>query len=547
MRKDVLRDYLRRYRPYRWSLVLSAIQSVLQSLLLVVLALLIKLAFDRILTKAGFSRLVLPCGAILLVATASVILALLARHHALRITKLVVQDIRLELLAGSYRRSAFSGTAARSAEHSAIVQDTERVDVASNAVIAVAMPALITSSIFLAALMALAPMLLLAALCAAPLAVLSHRQLGGRLQGLVEQFRLSFQTFDESILAALHRLDLTQLRGAEDFEIARHAETVDHLRRTSGQMAWTATAYSLGQGWIVSVVSVITLLAGGTAVAQGTITLSGLAAYYFVLVQLGSSLNALWTSAPQILAGLDSLGNIARLQGAPSAMPSGGSRRHAIRGGVVFDKVQFSYGPEPLLQQIDLCLAPGERIVIMGPNGSGKSTLAHLLLGMHAPLGGNISIDGIPLSELVMPDYRRQIGIVLQDSLLFDGTVFQNIVYGHEGATVEDVERAAILAHADGFVRAMGGGYQAPVDGLSGGQSQMLGLARALVGRPRLLVLDEPTNHLDDATVRALFEGLDAAEYRPSIVLITHDSALASRFGRCFVLQDGRLVRAARA
>ncbi|MBL6750786.1 MAG: ABC transporter ATP-binding protein [Nevskia sp.] len=541
-RREVLGTYLRAYWPYHWALLLSASLSVAQSLLLVLLALAIKSTFDQVLARSGFAMLVLPCAAILAVATCAAGLNVLARDRALRITKYVVRDMRMGLLEDAYVQLAFGGIEDRLSWHSAIVQDTERVDVGSNAVITVALPSVITAGIFLVAMVVLAPPLLFAALCAVPFAVLSQRFLGRTLQMLVTRFRQSFQAFDETILAALRRADLTRLRGAQAMEMARQAAPIDDLRRISGRMAWTSTAYSLAQGWIVTLVGVITLLIGGSAVATEQISLSSLAAYYFVLTQLGSSLNALWIALPQILAGFDSLDNIARLRQAGRAAPWSGARKPVLRGGIQIRKLTFSYGSDPLLREIDLVIAPGERVAIMGANGSGKSTLAHLILGLMPPQSGEILIDGVPLRELDLAAYRRQVGVMMQDNLLLAGSVLENIAYGRDDAGIDRVREAAMRAGADGFVQAMPGGYHAVPAGLSGGQSQMLGLARALVGRPPLLILDEPTNHLDRAVARALFDSLAGPDYCPTILLITHDRELAGRLDRCLTLDSGTLV-----
>ena len=541
------RAYWGRYRKFRWPLCLAVAAAVLQSLLLVPQAFLIKTAFDVILAEKGFASLCLPCGLILLVALASVLLSLFSRHQALRISKLVIQDIRMELLAQSYELAAtFSSAEDRSWMHTVIVQDTERVDVGSNAVVSVALPAGITGILFFAALAVLAPKLLLATLCVVPLAFLTHRLIGGPLQTLVKRFRAAFEAFDENSLQALRRMELTRVRGAEAFEIARQGELVDQLRRVSGRMAWVGWAYGITQSFVTTVVSVVTLLVGGVAVAKGAIGLSDLAAYYFVLAQLGGSLNALWTAAPQILAGADSLNKISQMQALSRKTPAGGARRHALSGAVEFRGVHFSYDDKPLLRGINLAVPAGGRIAIVGPNGSGKSTLAYLLLGLFDPQAGHIRIDDVPLSELALDHYRRQTGVVLQDTLLFPGTIAQNIAYGEAEADRERVAHAAQLARADVLLKGLARGYDTEIGlngvALSGGQTQALGLARALYRNPKLLVLDEPTNHLDEASVQALLERLDTLDFSPTVILITHDRLFASKFDHVYHLEDGVLA-----
>jgi ABC-type multidrug transport system fused ATPase/permease subunit len=543
----IWRAYWQRYWKFRWRLTLSIATGVLQSLLLVPQAFLIKRAFDIILAGKGFFALCVPCGFILLITLFSALLSLFSRHQALRISKLVIQDIRLELLARTYELAVtFSSAEDRSWMHTVIVQDTERVDVGSNAVVSVALPAAITGIIFVAALAALAPKLLLATLCIVPLAFLTHRVIGGRLQALVKGFRKAFEAFDENSLQALRRMELTRVRGAAAFEMAHQKELVDDLRRVSGRMAWTGWAYGIAQSTVATLVSLVTLLIGGVAVARGAISLSELAAYYFVLAQLGGSLNALWTAAPQMLQGADSLNKIAQMQTLSRRTPVGGTHQRPLQGAIEFRDVHFSYDEKPLLRGVNFSVPAGERVAIVGPNGSGKSTLAYLLLGLFEPQSGSIHVDGVPLSELALDHYRQQAGVVLQDTFLFPGTIAQNIAYGESEPDRENVEHAAVLARADVLLKGHARGYDTEIGlngvALSGGQTQALGLARALYRRPKLLILDEPTNHLDEASVQALLERLDALEFRPTVILITHDHVFASKFDRVYRLEEGVLA-----
>jgi len=544
-----LSPYLRRYRPYRLTLVLSAGLSVAQSLLLVPVAWLIKVSFDRILAGGSVASLLAPCGAIVLLAAASSLASLVARHLSLRITKRVIADLRMELSSKAYLLAGtFSAAADRSTAHAVIVQDTERLDVGSNALVAVCLPAIITASLFTLVLVALAPPLLLVVLFLAPLSLLANRLLGGRVRRLVAEFRKAFDAFDANTAAMLRRTELTRLRGAESQEIATHAVHVDDLRSASARMAWTATAYTALQGLHITFVSVAILVVGGSAVAMGWMSLGALAAFCFVLAQLGANVRAIWGAVPHVLAGLDALGSITAMLARERQTPVGGDVEHVVRGAISFREVRMGFD-KSLFAEVDLDIAACERVAIVGRNGSGKTTLLYLLLGLYEPTGGTILIDGRPLTGLALDHYRRQLGVVLQDSFVFPGTIFANIAYGHPSAELADAVRAAELAGADRFIRDLPDGYLTHVghDGvaLSGGQSQMLAIARALLGAPKILILDEPTNHLDQVAVRALLENLDALPASPTILVATHDEALAAWMGQIYRIGDRRISRVA--
>jgi ABC-type multidrug transport system fused ATPase/permease subunit len=540
------RDYALRYYQYRWELAFAVTLSVAQSLSLIPVAWFIKLAFDRILEKSNYPDLFLPCLAILFLVGGSSALSLLSRHHSLRITKLVIQDMRVELFAKSYEVAAtFSNTADRSSLHTTIVQDTERVDVGSNAIVVLCIPALVTAAIFFVALAATASTLLFATAITAPLALVTNRILGRQLRTLAEKFREALKNFDEHVFAALRRIELARLRGAEQIEIEYQTAVIDGLRRASGRMAWFGAAYSTAQTCAASVASVVTLIAGGGAVSGGWMSVSELAAYYFILSRLGASLSVLWAAAPQVIAGLVSLENIGRMQLAPRRTPADGTHGHEIRGTIEFRNVCFSYGDVAVLKGVNLMIPAGARVAIVGPNGGGKTTIAHLLLGIYRPNAGEIFVDGVPLADLTIADYRRQIGVALQDQMIFAGTVRQNIAYGFPEAPFAEIERAARRACADRFIRSLPHGYDTLIGqagvALSGGQSQMLTLARAFLGAPQVLILDEPTNHLDEATAKAVFSELSSLVSEPTIIVISHDLELFESMDCVYQLVDGRL------
>jgi len=215
-------------------------------------------------------------------------------------------------------------------------------------------------------------------------------------------------------------------------------------------------------------------------------------------------------------------------------------------GAVALRGVTFGHGEEPVLVDVDVVVGAGERVAVTGPNGAGKSTVAALLLGLHRPWSGVAEASGVPFDALDVTELRHGIGAVPQEPTLRPGTIAENISFGRPEATREDVLGAGELAGVDRFVAAQPAGYDTHLGedgvGLSGGERQCVALARALVGRPPLLILDEPTNHLDaEASVR-LVDMLDALEPAPAILLITHDPAVAAWADRVVALADGRVV-----
>jgi len=219
----------------------------------------------------------------------------------------------------------------------------------------------------------------------------------------------------------------------------------------------------------------------------------------------------------------------------------------AFRGAVHFDGVSFGYETDrEVLRDVDLRVQPGERVALVGPSGVGKSSIAALLLRLYDPVRGRVMIDGADLRDYTLGSLRRQIAVVLQESVLFATSVRENILYGFPGAPDEDVERAARLADAHGFICELPDGYDTMLGErgatLSGGQRQRIAIARAAIRNAPILVLDEPATGLDRASEKAVMAALDRVTASRSTLLIAHDLETARTADRIVFLDDGRIL-----
>ena len=218
------------------------------------------------------------------------------------------------------------------------------------------------------------------------------------------------------------------------------------------------------------------------------------------------------------------------------------------RRDLTFEKVSFHYQPsQPVLIGVDLRIAFGETIAIVGPNGCGKSTLANLIPRFFDPVAGCVRLDGVDLREARLQELRSQIGVVTQETLLFDDTVFNNIRYGCPWATREEVLRAAERAHAHRFIEErLENGYQTYVGQrgnlLSGGQRQRIALARAILRDPPLLILDEATSQVDLESEQVIQQVLEQFMRHRTTVLITHRMGTLTLADRIVVMEAGRII-----
>ena len=218
-----------------------------------------------------------------------------------------------------------------------------------------------------------------------------------------------------------------------------------------------------------------------------------------------------------------------------------------LKGSIEFQDVSFEYEPGvPVLSHINLSVAPGEKLAIVGATGAGKSTLISLVLRFYDPVAGVVLIDGEDIRSFLLQSVREQISLVLQDSLLFRGTIRENIVFGRTSACDEEIIAAAVTANADEFIRRLPDGYESPVGErgttLSGGQKQRIAIARAVLRDAPVLILDEPTSGLDAVAERTVVDALERAAARRTTLIIAHRLSTVRLADRIVVLDQGRIA-----
>jgi subfamily B ATP-binding cassette protein MsbA len=289
------------------------------------------------------------------------------------------------------------------------------------------------------------------------------------------------------------------------------------------------------------------ILIGGRAVLNGFMTLGDLVMFALFtglvtapLIQVAQ----IGTLLSDALAGLE---RVHDLLDEPTEETVGGESVPSLEGNVTFDNVGFHYrAGVPVLRGISFSAPAGTTTALVGPSGSGKSTLLGLLAAFHHPRSGRIVIDGFDISTFDLREYRSQIGLVLQDTFLFDGTILENIRFSRPDAAIEDVHRVAKVAHCDEFIRRMPDGYDTIVGErgvkLSGGQRQRVAIARALLADPAILLLDEATSSLDSESESLIQEGLEALRSERTTFVIAHRLSTILSADVILVLENGSLV-----
>ena len=309
------------------------------------------------------------------------------------------------------------------------------------------------------------------------------------------------------------------------------------------------------KSWICSEVInisgiVLLLWFGSLDVTSGEMTIGQLVAYYTYFTMLTGPVSSLSSMANVISAGMVSVERIGKLLDAVPEIKQAKNPRtlENPQGRLEFDEVEFGYeSTKRVLRKFTLDVESGKKVALVGPSGSGKSTIASLLMRFFDVSAGAIRIDGIDIRDLSTESLRNTVGIVLQESFLFSGTIEDNIRYSCENATHEQVVEAAKMANAHDFIMEQTGGYQAIVGEngamLSGGQKQRIAIARAILKNPAVLILDEATSALDTVAEAAVQEALDTLMQNRTTVIIAHRLSTVRNADLIVVLKDGKIAQ----
>ncbi|HEX2207767.1 MAG TPA: ABC transporter ATP-binding protein [Longimicrobium sp.] len=349
---------------------------------------------------------------------------------------------------------------------------------------------------------------------------------------------------------ALAGIRVVKTYGKERREERAFARGVHRVLRTVCRALLLNAGMMSLSSLVIGGAGVLIMVAGGRAVLSGAMTLGDLVMYiFFVGLMVGPliQVSAIGTQVTEAFAGLDRVREVREKPTEDQANP-GAEPVRALAGEVVFDDVSFGYtADEPVLRNLSFRAAPGTTTALVGPSGAGKSTLIGLVMGFHAPSGGRVLVDGRDLTRLSPAEYRRHLGVVLQDNFLFDGTLRENIAYARPGATDREVMRAARLARCDEFVDRFPRGLDTVVGErgvkLSGGQRQRVAIARALLADPRILILDEATSSLDSESEALIQEGLQSLREGRTTFVIAHRLSTIRGADQILVLGEGRIVQ----
>ncbi len=378
---------------------------------------------------------------------------------------------------------------------------------------------------------------------------------------VVTEWRLKFrrrmneqdQTANSRAIDSLLNFETVKYFGNEEHEASRYDRSLRRYENAAVASRTSLSLLNIGQGFIIAIGLTAVMIMAGDGVRDGRMTVGDFVLVNTYLMQLYLPLNFLgfvYREMKQSLTDMEAMFRLIAVDREIADAPGAGPLAEGP-GRVEFQDVEFAYRPDrPILKGISFTVEPGQTVAVVGPSGAGKSTLSRLLFRFYDVTAGRIRIDGEDLRDVTQASVRASLGIVPQDTVLFNDTVYYNIAYGHPAATPSEVEAAARHASIHDFIMSLPDGYQTSVGErglkLSGGEKQRVAIARTILKNPRIYLFDEATSALDSHTEQAIQDSLRELSRDRTTIVIAHRLSTVVDADRILVLQQGQIVEQGR-
>jgi ABC-type multidrug transport system fused ATPase/permease subunit len=408
---------------------------------------------------------------------------------------------------------------------------------------------LVTATLSLVYLLRVSIPLTFAALVAAGLFSLLSKQNFKRLRPVFRDAAVAQSEVTGRLTETLSGIRVVKGYHAEAREERVFADGVDRMMQIAYRTTRAGSIMGVSTALVLGMITAGVMYLAGRQIFAGNLTLGGFmtfTAFMTFLVSPLIQLSAIGTQLTEALAGLDRAQELLR-ETPEDQNPRRTRDMETLKGFVTFQNVGFAYQEgKPVLHDVSFEAKPGTVTALVGSSGSGKSTIIGLIAAFHDPSEGMVQVDGVDLSTARLESFRSQLGVVFQDTFLFDGSVRDNVAFARAEATEEEIRKACVSAHVEEFAVRLPKGYDTVVGErgvkLSGGQRQRISIARAILANPRILILDEATSSLDSESEAAIQEGLAYLMEGRTTFVIAHRLSTIHRADQILVIEDGRIV-----
>ena len=366
------------------------------------------------------------------------------------------------------------------------------------------------------------------------------------------RFRREMNEADESAATravdSLLNFETVKYFNAEGFEAERYDKAMRRYETTAVRSYTSLSVVNIGQGAIIAIGLMVMMSMAGLDIQANHLSIGDFVVVNTYLLQLYMPLNFLGWVYRELR---QSLVDMERMFGLMDENPTIADKMNApdlliSDAAISFENVHFSYSDRPILRGISFTVPKGKSVAIVGPSGSGKTTISRLLFRFYDPSSGVVRIDGQDLRAVTQKSVRSAIGVVPQDTVLFNDTLYRNLAYGRPEATEEEVYRAAKMAHLENFIHSLPEGYETKVGErglkLSGGEKQRVAIARVILKNPPILILDEATSSLDSLSEQAILGALKEVSHQRTTLVIAHRLSTVRDANSILVMDGGRIV-----
>jgi len=432
---------------------------------------------------------------------------------------------------------------------SRVTNDIDNVSQSLQQTMSQLLSSLLTVVFVLIMMVSISPVLTLVALVSIPVTMVVATMVMSRSgKQFVEQWRRT-GTLNSRIEEAYTGHALVKVFGRQR-EVQELFEQENHALYEAGFRAQFLSGLIMPAAMFIGNVSyALVAVIGGLRVANGTITLGAVQAFIQYSRQFSQPVTQIASMVNMLQSGVASAERVFELMDAEEQLPDESRTElpRPLRGRVTFEDVSFRYDPDrPLIEGLSLVAEPGQTVAIVGPTGAGKTTLVNLLMRFYELDEGRITLDGVDIADVPRAELRSNLGMVLQDTWLFKGTIRDNIAYGRPGASEEEVLAAARAAFVDRFVHSLPDGYDTIIDdegsNVSAGEKQLITIARAFLADPALLILDEATSSVDTRTELLLQQAMAALRGNRTSFVIAHRLSTIVGADLILVMEEGRIV-----
>lgn len=430
-----------------------------------------------------------------------------------------------------------------------LTEDVDRIGEVVNKVFHQFVPSVLQLIVVLAYMVYLNWQLTLATFIIAPLMAVLITWFGEQLRKLSYRSQSQVSNLSALLVEVFNGMRLVQAFAAEEYTLERFSREAERNRRARFRTEQLKAIQFPVVGFLQAASLLLLLLLGGWQISTKNLTGGEFVSYLTAVAMLIDPIALATSNYNEFKQGEASLDRIFELLDLQPTVTDAAEATilPTVSGKVEYRNVSFAYqAHQPVLKDLNLRALPGEAIALVGSSGAGKTTLANLLTRFYDPQSGEILIDGIDIRSVTLRSLRRQIGIVPQETILFSGTIAQNIAFGQADFDLEAVQDAAKIANAHQFIAEFSQGYQTWVGergvNLSGGQRQRLAIARAVLLNPRILILDEATSALDSESEALVQEALERLMQNRTVFIIAHRLATVRRADRILVIEQGQVV-----